>query len=118
MNLYCCRIVEEGWGTEYTQEKDFIWAQDPEEARKLICKRWKIRKNKKGLRIEEVQVVRVEKQKKKLRIIKTAQVWNSFLQMSETQSYWSDETIYICSACEGEVKRDHACCRHCGALFN
>ena len=118
MNLYCCRLVEEGWGTEYTKEKDFIWAQDLEEARKLICKRWKIRKNKKGLKIEEVQVVRAEKHKKKLRVIKTEQVWNSFLQMSETQSYWSDETIYTCSACGGEVKRDHACCRHCGALFN
>ena len=117
MNLYCCRIVEEGWGTEYTQEKDFIWAQDLEEARKLICKRWKIRKNKKGLKIEEVPVVRAKREKETLEIIKTERVWNSFLQMSEVQEYWTDETIYVCSECKGEVKRDHACCRHCGALF-
>lgn len=117
MNLYCCRIVEQGFATEYTVEKDFIWAQDQEEARKLICHKWKIRKNKKGLRIEEVPVTRATKQKEKKRVLKTEQVWNSFMQMSETQSYWSDEIVYTCGECGKEIKHYHACCRHCGALF-
>ena len=118
MNLYCCRLVEEGWDTEYTQEKDFIWAEDLDEARKLICKKWHIRKNKKGLRIEEVSITRATKQKGRKKVLKTEQVWNSFLQMSETQSYWSDEIVYTCSECGKEIKHYHACCKHCGALFN
>ena len=118
MNLYCCRIVEEGWGTEYTQEKDFIWAQDLDEARKLICQKWQIRKNKKGLRIEEVPVVRADMRKNKRRIVETEPIWNSFLQMSETQSYWSDETYYTCSKCGGEVSSSASICKRCGALFN
>ena len=117
MNLYCCKIVEQGWGTEYTLEKDSIWAQDSQEAREVICKRWQIRKNKKGLRIEEVPVVRADIHKKKRQVIKTEGVWNSFLQMSETQSYWTDENYYICNKCNSEVSYASSICRHCGALF-
>ena len=117
MNLYCCRIVEEGWGTEYTTKKDFIWAQDPQEARDIICKQWQIRRNKKGLSIEEVQIVRANPIKKKRRVIKTESVWNSFMQMNEDQSYWSDETYHVCSKCGGEVSYAASVCKHCGALF-
>lgn len=117
MNLYCCRLVEEGWGTEYIQEKDFIWATDPTEAREIICKQWQVRRNKKGLKIEEVQIVRANPIKKKRRVIKTESVWNSFMQMKEDQSYWSDETYHICSKCRGEVSYAASICRHCGALF-
>ena len=117
MNLYCCKIVEQGWGTEYTTEKDYIWALDEKEARELICKRWQIRRNKKGLRIEEVQIVRANPIKKKRRVLKTEYVWNSFMQMSEEQSCWSDETYHICSKCRGEVSYAASICRHCGALF-
>lgn len=117
MNLYCCKIVEQGWGTEYTTEKDYIWALDEKEARELICKQWQIRRNKKGLRIEEVQIVRANPIKKKRRVIKTESVWNSFMQMNEDQSYWSDETYHVCSKCGGEVSYAASICRHCGALF-
>lgn len=117
MNLYCCRIVEQGWGTEYTTEKDYIWALDEKEARDIICKQWQIRRNKKGLRIEEVQIVRADIIKKERSIIKTESVWNSFLQISEDQSYCTDETYYACSKCGGEVSYAASICRHCGALF-
>lgn len=117
MNLYCCRLVEEGWCTEYTQEKDYLWAQSIEEARELICKRWQIRRNKKGLKIEEVQIVRANPIKKKRRVIKTESVWNSFMQMNEDQSYWSYETYHVCSKCGGKVSYAASICKHCGALF-
>ena len=117
MNLYCCRIVEEGWGTEYTLEKEYIWAADEKDARELICKRWQIRRNKKGLRIEEVPIVRADIIKKERRTIKTESVWNSFMQMNETQSYWADETYYVCSKCEKEVSYGASICEHCGAIL-
>jgi hypothetical protein len=118
MNLYCCRLVEEGWDTEYTQEKSFILAQDPEEARKLICKKWHIRKNKKGLRIEEAQIERATKVYRLETELKTDKVWNSFLQMNEEQSYWDTKPVLTCSACGGRTFGDHVLCQHCGALFN
>lgn len=117
MNLYCCRIVEQGWGTEYTTEKDYLWAEDEKEARELICKQWQIRRNKKGLRIEEVSIKRANPIKKIRQVTKTESVWNSFLQRSEIQSYWSDETYHVCSKCGGEVSYAASICRHCGALF-
>lgn len=117
MNLYCCSIVEDGWGTEYTIKKDFIWAIDEKEARDLICKCWQIRRNKKGLRIEEVQIKRADIKKKSRTVEKTEMVWNSFLQIQEPCSFVTDETYYICSACRGEVSYAASICKHCGALF-
>ena len=117
MNLYCCRIVEQSWCLAYTTEKDYIWARDEKEARELICKQWQIRRNKKGLRIEEAQIVRADIIKKERSIIKTESVWNSFLQINEDQSYCTDETYYACRKCGGEVSYAASICRHCGALF-
>lgn len=117
MNLYCCRIVEQSWCTEYTTEKDYIWALDEKEAREIICKQWQIRRNKKGLRIEEVQIVRAHPIKKKRQVTKTESVWNSFMQRSELQSYWTDETYHVCSKCGSEVSYAASICKYCGALF-
>lgn len=117
MNLYCCRLVEDGWCVEYTIEKDYLWANDEKEARDLICKRWQIRRNKKGLRIEEAPVTRANPIKKKRHVTKKESVWNSFMQMNEDQSYWTDETYHVCSKCGGEVSYAASICRHCGALF-
>ena len=118
MTLYCCKIVEQGWGTEYTMEKEFLWADDPQEARELICKQWQIRRNKKGLRIEEVPINRAGILKKTdHNVLKTERVWNSFLQMNEDCSYYTDETYHICSRCKGRVSYVASICKHCGALF-
>ena len=118
MKLYCCKIVEQGWGTEYTQEKDFIWAKDEQEARDRICKRWQIRKNKKGLRIEEVSVSHARVIKKTRTVQKTEMLWNSFLQQLEPSSYITDETYHICSNCRGEISYAASVCKHCGALLD
>ena len=117
MKLYCCKIVEQGWGTEFCTEKDYIWATDEAEAREIICRLWEIRRNKKGLRIEEVPVVRANVIKKTRQAVKTDTVWNSFLQMREESSYYTNETFYICNKCRGEISYAASNCRHCGALF-
>lgn len=117
MNLYCCKIVEQGWGTEYTTQKDYIWAQDEKKARELICKQWQIRRNKKGLRIEEVAPNRASIKKKTRTVPKIEMEWNSFLQILEPISFVADETYYTCSSCRGEVSCAASVCAHCGALF-
>lgn len=117
MNLYCCKIVEQGWGIEYCIEKDYVWAADEAEAREIICKLWEIRRNKKGLTIERVPVVRADIIKKTRGTVKTDTVWNSFLQMREEISYQATETYYICMQCKGEVSYAASICHHCGALF-
>lgn len=117
MNLYCCRIVEDGWCTEYTKEKDYIWALDPEEARKFICKKWGIRKNKKGLRIEKTLIIRATKSKRYETCVETARVWNSFLQQTEEQSAYVRKPYYVCDSCKGRVYQEQNICLHCGALF-
>lgn len=118
MNIYCCRLIEQVWGTEYCIEKDFIWATDPEDAKQTICERWHIRKNKKGLQIEEIPVERATAQLKKRQVVKTATTWNSFLQIPEDYSYLGDETYYTCSKCKKEFFHIHDLCPHCGALLN
>lgn len=117
MNLYCCKIVEQSWGIEYCVEKNFIWAKDLDEARQVICKQWQVRKNKKGLQIEEIPAIRANAIKKKRTVVKTATTWNSFLQLAEDHSYYADETYHICSKCRGEVSYVSSLCPHCGALL-
>ena len=117
MNLYCCMIVEQGWGIEHCVQKDYIWATDEIDARETICRLWEIRKNKRGLKIEEVPVVRANMLKKTRGTTKTNIVWNSFLQLKEEVSYYTNETFYICSKCRDEVSYTASNCRHCGALF-
>jgi hypothetical protein len=117
MNLYCCKIVEQGWGTEYTNQKEYIWAPDPSTARDIICKMWEIRRNKKGLRIEEVPIVYAERISKYETRLFTEPVWNSFMQHAYEESSYREVKVYTCSNCKRETNGSGQVCRKCGAIF-
>lgn len=55
MNLYRCEVVVAGWDTDSYEDIEFIWAKDVTEARMQYCKMKNFRKNRKGLRINEIQ---------------------------------------------------------------
>lgn len=117
MNLYCCKIVEQGWGAEYINQKEYIWAPDEDTARDIICKMWEIRRNKKGLRIEAVPIVYASRKMHYENRIHTETQWNSFMQYSyETQSY-RKVPVYTCSHCGKETNSSGQVCCKCGAIF-
>lgn len=53
--LFKCYIQEDGWGTVYTSNTEYIWAENYEDARKHYCLIYGFRKNKKGLTVEEIE---------------------------------------------------------------
>ena len=53
--LFKCYIQEDGWGTVYTSNTEYIWADNYEDARKHYCLMYSFRKNKKGLTVEEIE---------------------------------------------------------------
>ena len=117
MNLYCCRIVEQGCGIEYTNQEEYLWAPDASTAREIICERWEIRRNKKGLRIEEVPIVYAERKMHYENRIHTEMVWNSFMQQSYEEQSWRKKAVYTCSHCGKETNSSGQVCNRCGAIF-
>ncbi len=117
MNLYCCRIVEQGWGAEYTNQKQYLWAPDEPTARNMICRLWEIRRNKKGLRIEEVPIVYAERKMCYETRLHSEKVWNSFMQHSYPEQSYRKEAVYTCSHCGKETNSSGQVCSKCGAIF-
>lgn len=116
MKQFKCILVTEGWMTDFIDKKEYIFAIDESHAREIICKRWQVRKNKKGLRIEEVSFVTAEK------IART----QTELVHETTYAYWlgnydsshyAEVTRHYCSKCGKEVQEANPLCPHCGAYF-
>ena len=116
LKVYMCSIYADGWGTVSLEKRDIVLAHDEDEARATICYRWQIRKNKKGLTIEEIPFVQAK------RIAKTQEelipstdyrpglgTWDS--------SHYGKVTRYYCSHCNKEVKTFRTFCEHCGSYF-
>ena len=117
MNLYCCKIVESGWMTEYVDQKQYLWAPDAGTARDMICNLWEIRRNKKGLRIEEVPIVYAERKMHYETRLHSEKVWNSFMQHSYEEQSYRKEAVYTCSRCGKETNSSGQVCSNCGAIF-
>lgn len=117
MNLYCCSLVESGWMIEYTNQKQYLWAPDASTAREIICKMWEIRRNKKGLRIEEVPIVYAERKMHYESRIHTETVWNSFMQDAYQEQSYRRVAVYTCSRCGKETNSSGQVCNKCGAIF-
>ena len=60
LKVYMCSIYDEGWMISTLEARDIILAHDESEARATICARWGVRKNKKGLKIEEIPFTRAK----------------------------------------------------------
>lgn len=116
-NLYCCKIEEDGWGVVYTTQKEYIFANDIDDARITICRQWGIRKNKKGLRIEEVKPHYAKITQKTTNDLVTEKVWNTFMQHAFEEKSYKRITHYFCSECTGEIEKTTKICTHCGAFI-
>lgn len=117
MKYFKCTLEEDGWSHIYTKAKHFIWAEDAEAARIRIAKHWQIRKNAKGLKIEEIEPHNAKMTSKNVTELVTENVWNSFMQHSYPESSYREVKHYYCSHCKGEVMSGDSICIHCGAEF-
>ena len=116
LKVFLCSIYEEGWGITTLEKRDVVLAHNEEEARATICYRWQIRKNKKGLKIEEIPFVKAKRiSKTQEKLIHSADyrpglgTWDS--------SHYGKVTRYYCSECKEEIKTFANFCKHCGAYL-
>jgi hypothetical protein len=116
LKVYKCSIYEEGWGTEYLQEREIILAHDADEARAMICRQWQVRKNKKGLKIEEIpfNVAKYVTKTKTELIPETS--YNVGLGHFDT-SHYGKVTRYYCGHCNSEIKTLSNFCKSCGSYL-
>lgn len=116
MKQFKCLLVTEGWMTDCIDRQEYIFAVDEAHAREIICKQWKIRKNKKGLRIKEVPFVTAEKishTKTELISETSYAYWLGYYD----SSYYGKVTRYYCGKCNKEVRSTDRLCTYCGAHF-
>jgi predicted nucleic acid binding AN1-type Zn finger protein len=82
----------------------------------LICARWQIRKNKKGLEIEEIPFIRAKREAKtKTEIIPSTDYRPGLGTYDD--SYYGKVTRYYCSKCGKEVTTLANFCKECGSYF-
>ena len=115
MKQFRCAIYTEGWMTEYLEKQTYVLAENEEDARKIVCKMWGIRRNKKGLRISEAPVVYTKRVAKTQEELVEETSWNHWLGDHDT-SHWSKVTRFYCKKCNHEVFSSKQC-EHCGAYF-
>ncbi len=118
IGLYKCLLVEKGWMTDSILKKDFILAVDLKDAKETICTKWNLRKNAKGLIVEEIPVIRGRITQK------TTQDWvteeeYSYMTGKYTTTSLQRVTHYYCTQCNGELdNKSYKICPHCGALLS
>ena len=116
MKQFECLLVEEGWMTDWIEKEEYIFANDKYHAREIICKKWGVRKNKKGLRITEIPFTTAEKiSRTKTELVHETSY--AYWLGNYDSSYYSEVTRYYCSKCGKEVKNTDQLCQHCGAYF-
>lgn len=114
LHVYLCSIYDEGWMTSSLQQRDVVLANSEEEARLTICARWQIRKNKKGLKIEEVPFVTAKL------IAKTQTELVPSTDYRPGLGHWDDShydsvTRYYCGKCNKELVTMSDFCKNCGS---
>jgi type II restriction/modification system DNA methylase subunit YeeA len=116
MKAYKCSLYEIGWNVSYLIQREIILAVDEIQARKQICEQWGIRKNKKGLEIEEITFERVNKiTRTKTELIKSTD-YRCGLGVFD-DSHYGEVTRYYCEKCENEVDIHDAFCKNCGGYL-
>lgn len=116
MKQFRCRIVSEGWMTVCTEQQDFVFAVDEKHAREIICSRWHIRRNAKGLRIEEIPFVTAER----IALTKTELISETSYRCglgTWDSSHYGEVTRHYCSKCKKEINEIDQLCNNCGAYF-
>jgi hypothetical protein len=116
LKVYMCSIYDEGWMTSTLEQRDIILARSEEEARMTICARWQVRKNKKGLKIEEIPFVKAK------RVAKTQEELIRSTDYRPGLGHWDDShygkvTRYYCSKCGKEIVTLADFCKHCGSYL-
>lgn len=116
LKIFKCSIYDEGWMTSTLEAREIILAHDEEEARAMICRQWQVRKNKKGLKIEEIPFVRAKYITKTQTEIIHDTDYNVGLGHFDT-SYYGKVTRHYCSKCQSEIKTLSNFCKSCGAYL-
>lgn len=116
LKVYKCSIYDEGWMTSSLVKREIILARSEEEARATVCRQWQIRKNKKGLEIEEIPFVVAKKiAKNKTELIHSTD-YRPGLGHWDT-SHYGDVTRHFCEKCEKEINLYDDFCKSCGAYL-
>ena len=116
LKVYKCSIYDEGWMISTLEAREIILAHDEVEARAMICQQWQIRKNKKGLKIEEIPFVRAKY------VTKTQTELIHSTDYRPGLGHWDDShygkvTRHYCGNCKEEIKTLSDFCKNCGAYL-
>ena len=106
--LFKCYIAEDGWGCVYTNNVEYLWANDYEDARKHYCLMYAFRKNKKGLTIQEIEYRYCKAKKHKV----TRRVTEKQCQYLGGYDYevFKDVEVKLCGRCGKELKGKWCTC--------
>ena len=114
LKLFKCYIEESGLGTYCESNCKIIIACNSEEASEIYRSNKKLRKNAKGLKIEEISYKvgkRIEKKKLESVVVKeTYPIKQAYKTVKEV-------THFYCDCCMREVNRYDSFCNYCGNYF-
>lgn len=116
MKVYKCSLYEQGWNVRYLIQREIILAVDEIQARNQICEQWEIRKNKKGLEIEEIPFIKTKREAKaQQELIHSTEYRYPWGEVDT--SHYGNVTRYYCKNCGTEVDIYDAFCKNCGGYF-
>lgn len=116
LKVYMCSIYDEGWMISTLEARDIILAHDEDEARATICARWGVRKNKKGLKIEEVPFTRAKVVYKTQTELIHSTDYRVGLGHFDDSHYGKVRRCY-CGKCNKEIVTLADFCKNCGAYL-
>lgn len=115
--IFKVSLYENGWMTSYLRQRTVVLAMDENEARTMVCKQWGIRRNAKGLTIEEVPYIKAKRTKTtKTELIRSTDYRPGLGTWDD--SHYGDVTRCYCSACKSEVSTTDTFCMSCAAYLS